>query len=709
MMNQRGTWQLILMAREGDRSAIDSLFFSSFPSAYLILFNITGSKDVSLKILYDAYLEVFSSLDKIEKNDSFSEEVNKSVLKRVRENPDYGSLLNQDKSLSEKADRFVEDAACFYDFNSVKTVDAASTADCVFTVLNTIPLEKRICLYMYYFVSTSPEAIASVIGADEAYVRGVLSEAFEDAMPLVSRICEKADILTGVEKKAVIRWAIRNTKAFSLSPEEIDTFYAGLIKGFVETDVLDTSVSDVGDSSDFEMKSMKLTKKKNNILKSIFNIRNLIVLLVLAVAVGLAFMMNSLSEYNKRRQEREALTSRTTLRYQTTVPSSERLIFSTEYSYPEETEEPGTVSEPETGESEAVTEPVESSTTQPREQSDFSYTESGSTVTITGYSGDGINITVPETLNGKKVVAIGENAFFNSKIISIKLPSTVTTVGKNAFHSCESLQVINLPIGVTTIGNDAFRGCTALSSVSLPSGLTKIGDQAFYKCTSLKSLALPSTLTSVGNWAFAYCSSLANITIPRSVTFVGASVFYECTGLAKSTFVSPSKITSLGESFFFDCSSLQSVSLPSQVRTVPTNCFYGCKSLESISLTAVTHINESAFEGCSSLTNVTFSTALLKIEKTAFSGCSSLRQVTLPSNTLAIGEKAFAGCTALEKIYIPSSVTRIGESAFKDCTLLKIDCPDGSVAEEYAKKNGIQLYGRDSNANDTYNDDNSNE
>ncbi|MBQ7054710.1 MAG: leucine-rich repeat protein, partial [Oscillospiraceae bacterium] len=80
-----------------------------------------------------------------------------------------------------------------------------------------------------------------------------------------------------------------------------------------------------------------------------------------------------------------------------------------------------------------------------------------------------------------------------------------------------------------------------------------------------------------------------------------------------------------------------------------------------------------------------------------------------PSNTLAIGEKAFAGCTALEKIYIPSSVTRIGESAFKDCTSLKIDCPDGSVAEEYAVKNSIQLYGKDNSANDTYNDDNSNE
>lgn len=702
-MNKRGAWQLILMAREGDRSAIDSLFFSSFPSAYLILLNITGNKDTALKILSDVYINVFSSLDSIESSEEFSQLVHKQAYEKVSQDPKYKESLKQDKTLCEKAELFSHDSACFYDFDSVRSVeDTASTADCIFTVLKTLSLEKRICLYLYYFVSTSFEVIASVVSASEEQVKGVLAAAFSEAVPLLKKVCEKSDVLNGVNEKSVILWAVRNSKEFSLSPEEIDVFYPELIKSLVESSVLDASMASSSDNdSGFEMRSMQLTSKKNNVLKSIFNLRNLIILLIVAVTVGLVFTMNKLGDYNERRQEREALTSRTTLRYRTTAPSSERVIFSTEYSYPEIDTEP--VSETQENQS---TEPVteespDASTTNRAEKSDFSYIESGGSVTITGYNGEAINITVPEKINGKTVTTIGENAFFNSDIVNINLPSTVTTIGKNAFHSCAGLQAIKLPIGVTSIGSDAFRDCTNLGSVSLPATLTKIGSQAFYKCSSLKAIALPSTLASIGDWAFAYCSSLANITIPKSVSSVGASVFYECSAMTRCTFESSSKVVNLGESFFFDCSSLEAVTLPQQVKVIPMNCFYGCKALKSVSLTTVTHINESAFEGCSSLTSVGLSTSLLKIEKSAFSGCSSLREVKIPSNTLSLGEKAFSGCKELARIYIPASVTRIGDDAFRDCENIVIECPENSFAEAYASKNNIQLYGKDSSANET--------
>ncbi len=702
-MNQRGTWQLILMAREGDRSAIDSLFFSSFPSAYLILLNITGSKDESLRILSDIYINVFSNLDTVDSGEAFVQKIHKLAYDETAKDAKYKESLVHDGSLCEKAGLFADDSACFYDFNTVRGVETSATADCVFSVLDTLSLEKRICLYLYYFVSTSPEDIAKIVSSDENQVRGVLAKAFAESEALIDRVCEKADILRYVSRKSVILWALRNTKEFSLSPEEIDSFYPGLIKSLVEANFLDSSMTDsAADDGDFKMQSMRLTSKKKDVLKSVFNMRNLIVLLVLTVAAVLAITMNKLSDYNDRRQEREALTSRTTLRYRTTAPSSERVIFSTEYSYPDINDLTDSSDETETESSgESVTHVAsEEETEVTREESDFSYIETGSAVTITGYNGKGINITVPEKLNGKTVNTIGEGAFYNSKLVNVNLPTTVTTIGKNAFYGCVEMQAITIPMGVTSIGSDAFRGCANLGSVSLPSTLRSIGPQAFYKCSSLKAIAIPSTVTTIGDWAFAYCSSLSGVAVPKGVASVGASVFYNCDSLKKCTFESPSKVQNLGEAFFFGCSSLESVVLPTQVKVIPVNCFYGCKSLESVPLTAITHINESAFEGCESLKTVNFSTSLLKIEKSAFANCFEIGEIKLPPNTLSIGEEAFSGCTALSKIYIPSSVTRIGDNAFKGCVNLRIDCPYGSFAESYAQKNSIQLYGKDNSEND---------
>ncbi|MBR5506431.1 MAG: hypothetical protein IKV88_00095, partial [Clostridia bacterium] len=318
-MNRRGTWQLILMAREGDRNAIDELIFASFPSAYLILFNILGDKDTVLRVLSDVYVETFLNLDKLQKSEDFFEVIHKKAIEKMMDDEKCKITLNHDKSLCEKASEFSDDSACFYDFNSLKDIDTSSTADCIFTVLNTLSLEKRLCLYLYYFVSISPEAIASIISSDEEQVKGTLAVAFSEAVSLLKKVCEKSDILENVNEKSVILWANRNTKEFSLPQEEMESFYSGVIKSLIDSSLVDTPIAGAAAIIDdkLEVKSMKLTKNKD-FLKSVFNWRNFIILLVVAAVAGIVITMNQLDEYNKRRQEREALTNRTTLRYTTT-------------------------------------------------------------------------------------------------------------------------------------------------------------------------------------------------------------------------------------------------------------------------------------------------------------------------------------------------------------------------------------------------------
>ncbi|MDE7363441.1 MAG: leucine-rich repeat domain-containing protein, partial [Ruminococcus sp.] len=79
---------------------------------------------------------------------------------------------------------------------------------------------------------------------------------------------------------------------------------------------------------------------------------------------------------------------------------------------------------------------------------------------------------------------------------------------------------------VTTIGDDAFLSCESLASITIPDGVISIGEGAFYNCRSLASITIPDSVTSIGKEAFRYCEKLESITIPDSVKSVGKRAFF---------------------------------------------------------------------------------------------------------------------------------------------------------------------------------------
>lgn len=114
---------------------------------------------------------------------------------------------------------------------------------------------------------------------------------------------------------------------------------------------------------------------------------------------------------------------------------------------------------------------------------------------------------------------IGNYAFYNSSdtespnITSITIPSTVTSIGRNAFDEHRKLAAITIPEGVTSIGESAFEGCAALGSLTLPSTLNNLGNYAFAYCSGLKIIwCYVRTPLSINN-VFVYTNKESSCTL----------------------------------------------------------------------------------------------------------------------------------------------------------------------------------------------------
>ncbi len=101
-------------------------------------------------------------------------------------------------------------------------------------------------------------------------------------------------------------------------------------------------------------------------------------------------------------------------------------------------------------------------------EGDFKYkvNEDGNSVTILKYDGANNDAKIPETIAGKTVTVIGEEAFslwsswFSSDSpASLTIPASVTSIGSYAFYHWRNLKSITIPSTVTSIGYHAFGFC----------------------------------------------------------------------------------------------------------------------------------------------------------------------------------------------------------------------------------------------------------
>ena len=163
---------------------------------------------------------------------------------------------------------------------------------------------------------------------------------------------------------------------------------------------------------------------------------------------------------------------------------------------------------------------------------------SASDLTLLKYVGSSSSATVPNTyefqttVKPKKVSKMGDGVFAKSKVKSVYFTDgSITSIGKNAFADCVTLEKVRLPIGLTSLGSGAFKGCAKLSDIVLPDKVKELGASAFEGCTGIRgTFYLPNSLTTVGGRAFFDCG-FRNLVVYSYLKTVAANAFNGCAAL----------------------------------------------------------------------------------------------------------------------------------------------------------------------------------
>lgn len=238
-----------------------------------------------------------------------------------------------------------------------------------------------------------------------------------------------------------------------------------------------------------------------------------------------------------------------------------------------------------------------------------------------------------------------------------------------------------------TGGNIIITKCGSITKADIPAYIngkpvTEIGDKAFYNCATLKSVTIPNTVTSIGTAAFSGCSSLRSVIIENGVTSIGNLAFSRCTSLTDISI--PNSVKLIDVSAFENCSSLKSIIIPNGITSIQDMTFEGCSNLTSITIPSSVKLIESAFVGCSKLTNVYISDIAawcnIKFKSETFNPLyyahnlylngELIKNLIIPDTVTSIGQYTFYGCNRITSLSIGNNVTSIGKYAFSDCNSL---------------------------------------
>ncbi len=324
-------------------------------------------------------------------------------------------------------------------------------------------------------------------------------------------------------------------------------------------------------------------------------------------------------------------------------------------------------------------------------------------------------------------LVISENAFYYSKLESVKFPSRLKSLGKNSFSNSSALVDITFESEsrLTEIKDSAFYA-TAITLLRIPETVKTVGSSIVGR-TPITELWIPSAVA--GNMYTSFLNAASSLTsiniyghspeenepnvlfgddgktllwydpgntqteyvIPEGVESIATRAFYGQNHL-KTVKFADSSLKTIG-AYAFSGSSVTTVDLPEdcQMTAVGSSAFNE-SNITSITIpNKVTSIGGSAFKACKELTSIAFTPqtvtssdgqisskyVITSIGASAFENCVQLNNVVLPDSVTSLENIVFGGCSALTDITFGKGLKKIGNKVFGSCeSLVSITLPD---------------------------------
>jgi len=279
------------------------------------------------------------------------------------------------------------------------------------------------------------------------------------------------------------------------------------------------------------------------------------------------------------------------------------------------------------------------------------------------------------------LTTIGNNAFtLNLLTTTLAIPASVTSIGNFSFTS-NKIQTLTFTgtSTLSTIGNGAFSQ-NALVSLVIPSSVTSIGEETFFQqddgagSSTLTSVSFSSTAMTINQSAFQLNQSLTTITIPNNY-ILKDFCFDQCTSV---TSVNLGTGVTLNDGTFGTLTSLTTITFPTGT-IITGGVIGGCTSLQTINFTdAPTTIASGFAVGCSSFTggtnlfnaaSATFAPSITTFKNSCFN--SAQLPTTVNFTVVAVFESRCFANTAITTVNAKTG-SNIASDAFPAGTTINL-------------------------------------
>ena len=283
--------------------------------------------------------------------------------------------------------------------------------------------------------------------------------------------------------------------------------------------------------------------------------------------------------------------------------------------------------------------------------------------------------TVKSVVLSPDITTIGAYAFYNTKITSISIPESVTSLGSYSLSSCSSLNEIvwnasecsvaggnlsgmlsgsdvTLKIGqdVKAIPENFIQDSTRIVSVEFGEGSYKVGAGAFKGCTNTLFTGDMGSITSFGAGSFENCTKLTSITIGSDTSALDGTAFKGCTAVTQIN-MCPTYLRVDACPLLEVGTAGTAIQIDVTGGNVPANMFKSFDKDATVTLgMSVKSIGANAFDSSNLTVSMSDAYYITSIGERAFAG-ATIYQICLPAQLKTIGNSAFEGCQGVSSIY----------------------------------------------------------